>query len=169
MKDLLLRLMHHMRWADALFADALQGDAPGIPPDAPRYFAHIASVEHLWYARIHGAPAEHAVWPELSVAKSRDLAARHADLFERLLGDNDEAALARLVDYRNSAGRAFKNSVGDIVTHVAMHGSHHRGQIARLLRQAGQEPPYTDYIQFARRDQARPRSDVDGQTDAVTL
>jgi uncharacterized damage-inducible protein DinB len=93
------------------------------------------------------------VWPEFSVAKSRDLAARHADLFERLLVDNDDAALARLVDYRNSAGRAFKNSVGDIVTHVAMHGSHHRGQIARLLRQAGQEPPYTDYIQFARRDQ----------------
>lgn len=153
MKDLLLRLMHHMRWADALFADALLGDAPGIPPDAPRYFAHIASVEHLWYTRIHGAPAQHAVWPELSVAESRDLAACHADLFERLLVDNDEAALSRLVDYRNSAGRAFKNSVGDIVTHVAMHGSHHRGQIARLLRQAGQEPPYTDYIQFARRDQ----------------
>lgn len=153
MKDLLLRLMRHMRWADALFANALDGDAPGTPPDATRYFAHIASVEHLWYSRINGAPAQHAVWPELSVAESRDLAAHHADLLEQLLVESDDAALRRLVDYRNSAGRAFKNSVGDIVTHVAMHGSHHRGQIARLLRRAGQDPPYTDYIEFARRDQ----------------
>jgi uncharacterized damage-inducible protein DinB len=153
MHDVLLRLMRHMRWADALFADALDGDPSRVPPDALRYFAHIAAVEHLWYARIHGAPARHPVWPELSIGESRDLASRHADLFERLLLDSDGAALSRVVDYRNSAGRAFKNSVGDIVTHVAMHGSHHRGQIARLLRTAGQEPPYTDYIQFARRDQ----------------
>jgi uncharacterized damage-inducible protein DinB len=43
--------------------------------------------------------------------------------------------------------------VGEIITHVTMHGGHHRGQIARALRQAGREPPYTDYIQFSRRDQ----------------
>jgi uncharacterized damage-inducible protein DinB len=43
--------------------------------------------------------------------------------------------------------------VGEIITHVTMHGGHHRGQIARALRQAGCEPPYTDYIQFSRRDQ----------------
>jgi uncharacterized damage-inducible protein DinB len=57
------------------------------------------------------------------------------------------------VSYRNSAGREFTNTVADIVTHVAMHGSHHRGQIALKLRASGQEPPYVDYIQFARRDQ----------------
>lgn len=153
MKDLLFRLMQHMRWADAMFADALGRDEPTAPPDALRYFAHIAAVEHLWYARICGTAVEHRVWPDLSVSAARDLAARHADLFEQLLVENNAAALSRRVRYRNSAGRDFENSIVDIVTHVAMHGSHHRGQIARLLRQAGLEPPYTDFIQFARRDQ----------------
>jgi len=153
MKELLLRLVQHMRWADALFADALDRGHSAAPADAPRYFAHIAAVEHLWYARIHDAPVEHRVWPDLSVPAARDLAARHADLFEQLLVERGDRGLSHVVRYRNSAGNAFENSIADIVTHVAMHGSHHRGQIARLLRQAGLEPPYTDFIQFARRDQ----------------
>jgi uncharacterized damage-inducible protein DinB len=57
------------------------------------------------------------------------------------------------VSYRKSAGRDFRNSVRDIVIHVTMHGSYHRGQIARLVRAAGGEPPYTDYIQYRRLDQ----------------
>jgi len=46
MKELLLRLVAHMRWADAIVADALETDSA---PDAEsvRLFAHIAAVEHL--------------------------------------------------------------------------------------------------------------------------
>jgi uncharacterized damage-inducible protein DinB len=150
MNDLLARLMEHMRWADAQFADALEQDPPA---DAVRLFAHVASVEHLWYARIRGEPQQHAVWPSLDATQSRELAARHADLFDRLIADSDDDALARSVAYRNSAGHDYRSPVGEIITHVAMHGSHHRGQIARMLRAAGREPPYTDYIQFSRRDQ----------------
>jgi uncharacterized damage-inducible protein DinB len=150
MNDILLRLVGHMRWADAQFAGALEHDPP---PEAVRLFAHVASVEHLWYARIRGEPQQHAVWPALDVSQSRDLAAEHADFFERLVADSDGDALARVVAYRNSAGRDYRSPVDEIITHVAMHGSHHRGQIARSLREAGREPPYTDYIQFSRRDQ----------------
>jgi uncharacterized damage-inducible protein DinB len=152
MRDLLLRLVAHMRWADALVAESLVDDVASDPGVA-RLFAHLASAEHLWYARIQGVPPVHDVWPSLSPTESRSLAATHADLFERLLMTSDDAQLARSVSYRNSAGRDFQNSVGDIIAHTAMHGEHHRGQIARSLRLAGREPPYTDYIQFARRDQ----------------
>lgn len=157
MNDLLLRLVAHMRWADSQFADALETNSssnhnPAFD-DALRLYAHIASVEHLWYSRIFGRAPEHAVWPSLDIAQSRALAAQHADLYEQLVTNADDDALARMVAYRNSAGRDYRSPVGEIVTHVAMHGSHHRGQIARLLRQAGREPPYTDYIQFSRRDQ----------------
>jgi uncharacterized damage-inducible protein DinB len=141
-----------MRWADDIVADALTSD-DSSDPEAVRLFAHIAAVEHLWYSRILARPAEVAVWPALSVGDARELAARHADLFDALVTDADERALARRVTYRNSKGRTYESSVADIVTHVAMHGGYHRGQIARQLRAAGREPPYTDYIQFTRRDQ----------------
>ena len=141
-----------MRWADATVADALDG-GDVTNGEATRLFAHVAAVEHLWYARICARSPELSVWPALSVPAALALAARHADLFEELLSAADDATLARQVSYRNSAGRDFRNTVGDIVLHTAMHGEHHRGQIARLVRAAGGEPPYTDYIQFARRDQ----------------
>jgi uncharacterized damage-inducible protein DinB len=150
MNATLVNLMRHMRWADALVADALEHDAPAT---AARLFAHIAAVEHLWYARIHAQPPAVPVWPALSIAEARALAAEHADRFEALVAASDDAALGRRVKYRNSAGLDFQSAVGDIVTHVAMHGSHHRGQILQQLRAAGREPPYVDYVQFMRRDQ----------------
>jgi len=157
MNDLLLRLVAHMRWADAQFGDVLATNPPSddnrVFADAVRLYAHIASVEHLWYSRIRGRAPEHAVWPSLDVSQSRALAASHADLYEQLVTHADDKELSRAVSYRNSAGRDYRSPVSEIVTHVAMHGSHHRGQIARLLRQADREPPYTDYIQFSRRDQ----------------
>jgi uncharacterized damage-inducible protein DinB len=151
--DVLLNLIAHMRWADAMFADALDRD-PSPKPELVGLFAHVASVEHLWYARIHARKPAHAVWPAFDVSQSRALAAEHADLFESLVSGATEQDLSRRVNYRNSAGREYESTVADIVTHVTMHGGHHRGQLARMLRASGQEPPYTDYIQFARRDQA---------------
>jgi uncharacterized damage-inducible protein DinB len=142
--------MQHMRWADTLIADALLDDAPR---EAVRLFAHIAAVEHLWFARIQGESPAIAVWPSLSLIEARGVASEHADLFEKLVRAADDEAMARRVHYRNSAGREFDSTVQDIVTHVAMHGSHHRGQILQCLRAAGGEPPYVDFIQYTRRDQ----------------
>ena len=159
MDEILFDLVSHMRWADTLIADTLERDAPS-DAEAARLFAHIASVEHLWYTRIQGQPASYAVWPSLTVADSRALAAEHADRFARLVESSDAAALTRRVDYRNSAGLDFHNSVAEIVTHMVMHGSHHRGQILRQLRAAGVEPPYVDYIQFARREQLPPAASL---------
>jgi uncharacterized damage-inducible protein DinB len=153
MNELLLSLIGHMRWADAIVAETLH--RPEAPHrEAARLFAHIASVEHLWFARIEGLPAAHDVWPAaMAPAHAAALAAEHADLYQRLVEGANAEQLARRVPYRNSAGHDFRSRVSDIVTHVAMHGSYHRGQIARQLRSAGLEPPYTDFIQYTRRDQ----------------
>ncbi|HEV8447663.1 MAG TPA: DinB family protein [Gemmatimonadaceae bacterium] len=153
MKELLLSLVDHMRWADAIVGESLQRNPPP-DPEAARLFAHIASAEHLWYARIEGRPAEHAVWPTaMTPSEAAALAAEHADLYQRLVEGASAEQLARRIPYRNSAGRDFLSRVSDVVTHVAMHGSYHRGQIARQLRSGGLEPPYTDFIQYTRRDQ----------------
>jgi uncharacterized damage-inducible protein DinB len=146
-----------MRWADEVTAAALASlAASGARPelgDAVRLYAHIAAAEHLWLSRIEATPAALAVWPALSLDEARGLAVREGARFAALVGGADEATLGRVVSYRNSAGQDFVNTISDIVTHVAVHGEHHRGQIARLVRAAGGVPPNTDFIQFARRDQ----------------
>ena len=136
-----------MWWAH----DALLDELRRQPPDAEtlRLFAHVVAAEHLWLSRIDSQRARVAVWPSLSLdeiaALDAENRARFHDLLERP-GDTLEQRIA----YRNSAGNSFDNSVGEILTHVAMHGHYHRGQIARAMRSAGREPVYTDYIGFVR-------------------
>ena len=153
MRELLSSLLGHMRWADAIVAESLLSD-PIPDSEAVRLFAHIASVEHLWFARIEARKPGYPVWPDsMTPSDAATLAAEHADLYTRLVQDALPDQLERIIAYRNSAGRDFRSRVSDIVTHVAMHGSCHRGQIARQLRSVGREPPYTDFIQYTRRDQ----------------
>jgi uncharacterized damage-inducible protein DinB len=68
------------------------------------------------------------------------------DLVSRLTPD----LLEKPVTYRNSAGDQFTSTVEDILTHIALHGSYHRGQIAASVRAGGDTPSPTDYIAFVR-------------------
>lgn len=54
----------------------------------------------------------------------------------------------KTITHQNSKGEEFKNIAGDILTHLVIHGQHQRAQIARVFRQAGKNPPGTDYIFF---------------------
>ena len=58
--------------------------------------------------------------------------------------------LEQIVSYKNSKGKEFNNSVRDILTHVALHGQYHRGQINLLLRANEFEPVNVDFITFVR-------------------
>jgi len=61
-----------------------------------------------------------------------------------------ESDLAGSIEYRNSKGERWQSSVADVLTHVLLHGSYHRGQIASAVRAAGGIPAYTDFIHASR-------------------
>src|SRR5712691_8906924 len=103
MKELLLRLIAHMRWANQLLSDALQRD-PAPDTDARRLFAHVLGAEHLWYARIRGGAPRHAVWPTLTPEECAALMNENATAFEQLLTAEDDVSLGRVVHYRNTGG-----------------------------------------------------------------
>lgn len=141
--------MAHLAWADRRVLEALRG-AAAPDPRAIELFAHVLGAEHVWLARLSGAPAEVPVWPRIVLDECERLAdANRArlDAFLESLGPDD---LTRSVAYTNSAGQPFTTAIEDILLHVAMHGSYHRGQIAWLLRQGGDTPAPTDVIGFVR-------------------
>ncbi|MBW3630425.1 MAG: hypothetical protein KY464_14160 [Gemmatimonadetes bacterium] len=78
------------------------------------------------------------------------MASDNATGLEALLSRLGEQDLPREVSYRNSAGESFASTVEDILVHLAMHGSYHRGRVALLLRQGDEEPAATGYIVFLR-------------------
>jgi uncharacterized damage-inducible protein DinB len=152
MTNLLARMFHHMEWSNTVILDALRAQTEP-DPEALRLFAHILGAEEVWLSRIGQRASRQAVWPSLSLSECAALAATNRDAFAALVSDISDADLERSVRYSNSAGFEFENTLVDILTHVALHGSYHRGQIARQLRASGTAPPYTDYIAYVRRDQ----------------
>jgi uncharacterized damage-inducible protein DinB len=148
MPDLLAQLYEHMWWAHDALVEELRRQAPDA--ETARLFAHIVAAEHLWLSRIDGMKPRVAVWPALSLDEIRQLESENRARFRELVNRPD-GTRKRRVQYRNSAGNAFDNDVEEILTHVALHGHYHRGQIARVMRGAGREPVYTDYIGFVRK------------------
>jgi uncharacterized damage-inducible protein DinB len=88
------------------------------------------------------------------------LAVENRDAFRAYVSRLTSGDLRRTVHYRNSAGDEFDNAIEDILVHVAMHGSYHRGQVTMLVRDAGAEPQPTDYIAFVRGAPAATRDSV---------
>jgi uncharacterized damage-inducible protein DinB len=149
MNGVLEEMYSHLTWANARVLEALRATPD---PEALRLFAHVLAAEEVWLARIEQRPARHAVWPSLSADDCATLAEDNDRSFHALLARG--VGLDELeVRYTNSAGYSFHNSATEILTHVALHGHYHRGQIAQRLRGSGVTPPYTDFIGFARRAQ----------------
>jgi len=62
----------------------------------------------------------------------------------------DERNITEKINYKNSIGNVFENTIQEIFFHFINHSTYHRGQIAMLMKQAGLEPINTDYIFYKR-------------------
>ena len=143
------RLLAYDDWANRETLASLESIADP-PPKSVKLLGHIVGAEELWYGRLMGDKPG-PVWPELSLAECRDAVEELARLWADYLQALTPAGLGQTVAYVNSKGEPWTSRVGDILTHVVLHSSHHRGQIASDIRAAGHEPPYTDYIHAVRR------------------
>lgn len=147
----ILALFDQLYWADKRLFEALE--SAGNPPAAAiRLYDHILNAERVWLTRLEGNDSSHLpIWtsPDSLDGIRERIEANHSD-FARFLSALDVAALDAALEYRNQSGAAFRNTVRDILLHVALHGHYHRGQINQLLRGAGFEPINVDYITFVR-------------------
>lgn len=149
---MLVPMFEHLAWADTLAAESLAALPAGTPAAerVRRLTAHVAASEHIWLARLEGRAPAHAPWPELSLPEAVALARESAAGLLAFVRSLAPERLGEVIVYRNSAGQEFRNRIGDVFAHVALHGSHHRGQLALLVRDAGATPAATDYIVWRR-------------------
>jgi uncharacterized damage-inducible protein DinB len=142
------RLFGHDGWANAAALVSIR-EGPA-PPGAGRWMAHIVASERVWLARLRQEPSSLPVWPDLDLdacaAEITELQGEWMRCLEALADEDLEDGVA----YRNSLGQFWTSTVGDILTHVVLHSTYHRAQIAAAVREAGGSPAYTDFIHAVR-------------------
>jgi len=149
MKEHFTRLFQHLKWADARVLESLRS-AQNPQKRGLELYSHILGSEHVWLSRIRETTKRVDVWPVLTLDECESIARENVVAFTELLSRLTPDLLEKPITYRNSAGDQFTSTIEDILTHVAMHGSYHRGQIAASLRAGGDSPSPTDYIAFVR-------------------
>lgn len=155
MKEALQKLIAHLQWSDgqvlARCRDAHAEVEVAHLTEAVRLYAHILGAERVWFLRLQKEDWRvQKVWPTMGLDACEAMAKQNGAAYAAYVDSLTEADIAALVPYTNTEGQSFSSTVGDIVMHVALHGVHHRGQIATTLRRVGIEPPSLDYIRFAR-------------------
>ena len=143
------QLWQHCLWADEELLRAL-GAASGDQDEAWREYLHVLGAEEVWLSRLEQRAARTPVWPSGSPDAAAALRITIAGGYAVFLEQIEEDALHRSVSYTTSDGRQFTNALGDILTHVALHGQYHRGRVNLLLRQRQMSPAPMDYIAFVR-------------------
>jgi uncharacterized damage-inducible protein DinB len=150
MLETIHQLFAYDRWANARILAALSSTSHHHQK-ALQLLAHLLVSEKIWLVRLKGEDTS-AInkSPELSGAECENLANENQNEYTGLLASLSEDDLNSLVTYRNFKGTEFHTPVGEILIHVALHGTYHRGQIAIAMRGEGAIPVDTDFVTFVR-------------------
>lgn len=144
-------MFEHLSWANQNILEALQNVEVGVGKQELRLFSHILNAEQVWLTRLKGMDSSQMpIWSDSDIAICAKRIKQNEENFKTYLAEIDKTDLDNLITYTTSSGKEFVNSIRDILTHVALHGQYHRGQINLRLRANGNEPINIDYITFTR-------------------
>lgn len=148
-------LVEHLQWADAEIWRAVLTQSEGaVDPKVHFWLHHIHTVQHaflsVWRGEDLDLPEESDFSDALALARWGREA--HAGLRDYLFGA-DEATLNRELEFPWSEqleekwGKTLAPvTLAQTAVQVAMHSTHHRGQVAARLRELGGEPPQMDFL-----------------------
>jgi uncharacterized damage-inducible protein DinB len=144
-----ISMIEYDKWANSQCLKSIES-ARNLSPRALSLFSHILAAQQIWMSRIkqreHGSP-----WHELTIEECRQTLQKNYDEYLELVSWLRPEELKREIRYTDTQGKQWSANLRDILSHVANHGTYHRGQIAMLLRNDGDEPVPTDFIITARK------------------
>jgi uncharacterized damage-inducible protein DinB len=134
-------------WATAKLSEIIENadesiikmETPSSFPTIEKTILHIWDAELVWFKRLQGESLTE--WPSKRFDGDREtLIAGWVDncvAFRDFIQSKDESYLQTTIEYKNMAGKAYSNTVEEIIYHVVNHGTFHRGQIVTMLRANG--------------------------------
>ncbi len=119
-----------------------------VPDRAINLLSHTLNAHKIWNYRLAGSEEEVELWKNLEKDQME-----HAENenYQATISVIEKEDLDRVVEYKNTKGEEYQNSVRDIIFHMVNHSTYHRGQIATEFRKEGIDPVVSDYV-FYKRD-----------------
>ena len=126
----------------------LHAPRTGFFPSLSATLNHILEVDQYYVGALHGEPDLVLHWdrfvPDNDVPA---LAVRQRVSDERLIAfcdGLDAAGCARVVAMDRGEGRVQRDLAANVLAHLAMHQTHHRGQVHAMLSGTAVAPPQLD-------------------------
>ena len=153
-------LAAYNRWANRRMYD----DAASLPDEirkrevglffgsVHRTLNHLLVADYIWMRRFTGDGPQPAALNEVPHADFAALRAAREREDERIFAFvTGLDGFDRMIEYRNSTGKTFRQALGPALTHFFNHQTHHRGQVHAGLTIAGiREPASLDLLGLQR-------------------
>lgn len=144
------KMYEHLYWSNQRIFETLQK----IEVDQQtvnRLFSHILHAEQVWLTRLlEEDSSQLPIWSNADLGAITNLIKENEENYKDYIEHLEVSKLDTVVTYKNSKGTEFQTSIRDILTHVALHGQYHRGQINLQLRVDGMEPVNIDFITYVK-------------------
>jgi uncharacterized damage-inducible protein DinB len=144
-----IHLFKYNDWATRATANSLKGHEKK-DERLGELLSHIISAQKLWLNRVLKREIVVTPWDKHAVqeciSQSTSVTAEWVNLLESYV-DKD---LDKRIEYANTKGEKYVNTLRDIIFHVINHSTYHRAQIAQRVKALGGKPAITDYIVYQR-------------------
>ena len=154
-----LQLIEIKRWADRGLYDAVSQNFDRLGADEAsimlRIFDHIHVVDRIFQHHLEGRPHTFRVARSETIPTLQAMASSAKevdDWYVSYVGALKEQDLAQPIDFVFTSGKKARMTRGEIVLHVCLHGTYHRGNAGALLQLRGLTPSrdsITDYLESA--------------------
>jgi uncharacterized damage-inducible protein DinB len=147
MKQFFKELLEYNHYTNQKLWNIFNENPVKISEKAIKLYSHILNAHQIWNNRIEPQKPVFGVWEVHPIEICSNIDKKN---YEQSLLILDKLDLNGIINYKNTQGKAFTNSISNILFHVINHSTYHRGQIATEFKQNELDPLATDYIIYKR-------------------
>ena len=155
----LAQLFQYKRWANEELLALGEASQAALPADDYRLFVRILNhtyvVDQIFAAHLEGRPqttyAATNTEETPAINALRQAIRRSDDWYLEYVQNIGAAQLAERVAFRFTDGDTGSMSRGEILNHIVVHGTYHRGAAGRILASHAVQPPRDSLTTFLHR------------------
>ena len=161
MKTSTVRIMQYNAWANFELISCLEAAQPRMDvAPALQVLQHYTSIAHVFSIRLSPSKNIHPCEDVPSLAKLSRAVSQCDDWYLAYTSRLASEDFAESISFRFLDGNMGCMTRGEILMHVALHSSLHRGEIYGMLRGSGTVLPWDTYAVFLHRAEPARRSAV---------